>query len=73
MDDPGEGDWVYCPQLKPSKVTLFTIILYNSENNISKPIPNKSFVMFEMFYWSRYKVILSSIVQQCCEVTSLLQ
>jgi len=30
--------------LKPTKVTLFFKILYNPENNISDPIPNKFFV-----------------------------
>jgi len=57
------------PTLKSRKVTLFTMVLYNSENNISKPIPNKTFVMFELFYCSRYKAVLSSIVlsQQCSE------
>ena len=62
--------WGRSPTLKSKKVTLFTMILYNSEDNISKPIPNKTFVMFELSYFSRYKVILSSIVfsQQCSEV-----
>jgi len=36
------------PTLKYKKVTLFTMILHNSENNIPKPIPNKTFVMFEL-------------------------
>jgi len=31
--DPGGGDRGDCPPLKLTKVTLFTIILYNSENN----------------------------------------
>jgi len=55
---------------KPTKVTLFTMILYNSENNTSKPTPNKSFVMFQLSHCSRYKAILSSIIllQQCYEV-----
>ena len=55
------------PPLKPTKVTLFTLFLYISENNISKPIPNKSLVMFEQSYCSRFQ---SSIVlpQRCCEV-----
>jgi len=46
------------------------MVLYNSENNTSKPIPNKTFVMFELSYCSRYMAILSSIVlsQQCSEV-----
>jgi len=34
--------------LEPTKLTPFTMILYNSENNISKTIPNKSFVTFEL-------------------------
>jgi len=36
--------------------------MYNSENNISKSIPNKTSVMFELSYCSRYKANLSSIV-----------
>jgi len=28
------GDWADRPTLKPTKVTLFAMILYNSENNI---------------------------------------
>ena len=58
------------PPLKPTKVILFTMILYNSENNTSKPIPNKSLVMFELSHCSGYDAILSSIAlsQQCCEV-----
>ena len=46
------------------------MVLYNSENNISKPIPNKTFIMFELSYCWRYKAIMSSIVlsQQCNEV-----
>ena len=58
------------PTLKSKEVTLFTMVLYNSENNISKPILNKTLVMFELSYCSRYKAILSSIVlsQQCSEV-----
>jgi len=28
------GDWGDRPPLKPTKVTLFTMILYNSENSI---------------------------------------
>jgi len=65
--------WGRSPTLKSKKVTLCTMILYNSENNISKPIPNKTFVMFELSYFSRYKVILSSIVfsQQCSEVYAI--
>jgi len=35
--------------LKSKKLTLFTMILSNSENNISKTIPNKTF-MFELSY-----------------------
>jgi len=34
--------------LKTTKVTLSTMKLYNSENNISKPILNKFFVKLEM-------------------------
>jgi len=62
-------------RLKPTKVTLFTILFYNSENNISKPIPNKCFVMFAMSHCSRYKAIMSSIAlsQQCCEVYFISQ
>jgi len=58
------------PPLKPTKVTLFAISWCNSENNISKPIPNTSLVKFEFPHCSRYKTILSTIVlsQQCCEV-----
>ena len=58
------------PTLKSKKVTLFTMVLYKSENNTSKPIPNKTFVMFELSYCSRYMAILSSIVlsQQSSEV-----
>jgi len=37
------------------------MVLYNSENNISKPIPNMTFVRFELPYCSRYKAILLSI------------
>jgi len=40
------------PTLKPTKVTLFTIILYNSENNIRDKVTLSS-------------VVLS---QQCCEM-----
>jgi len=50
------------PTLKSKEVTLFTTVLYNLENNISKPIPNKTLVMFELSYCSRYNAILSSIV-----------
>ena len=32
--DPGMGEWGDRPPLKPTKVTFFTIILHNSENNI---------------------------------------
>ena len=55
--------------LKPTKVTPFTVILYNSENNISKTIPDKSFVTFELSHCLQ-QAILSSIVlsQQCYEV-----
>jgi len=55
--------------LKPTKVTPFTVILYNSENNISKTLPNKSFVTFELFHCLQ-QAVLSSIVlsQQCYEV-----
>jgi len=42
------------PHLKPTKVTLFTMILYNSENSIRE--------VFELCHCSRYKAILSSIV-----------
>ena len=58
------------PTLKSKELTLFTMVLYNSENNISKPFLNKTLVMFELSYCSRYKAILSSIVgsQQCSEV-----
>jgi len=31
---PGGSDWGDYPPLKPTKVTLFTMILYNSENSI---------------------------------------
>ena len=41
------------PTLKSKKVTLFTMVLYNSENYISKPILNKTFVMFQLSYCSR--------------------
>ena len=46
------------------------MVLYKSENSISKPITNKSFVMFQMSQCPRYKAIISSIVlsQQFCEV-----
>jgi len=56
--------------LKPTKITSFTMILYNSESDISKPFPNKTFVMFEMSQCSQYKAILLSVVlsQQCCEI-----
>jgi len=45
------------------------MILYNSENNTSKPNRNKT-IMLEMSYWSWNKAILSSIVlsQQCSKV-----
>jgi len=39
--------------VKPTKVTSFTMILYNAENNILKPIPNKFFVTFELLHCSR--------------------
>jgi len=44
------------------------MIFYNSENDISKTIPNKTFAMFELSHCSRHKAILSSIVvsQQYC-------
>jgi len=32
--DPGEAIGVIAPPLKPTKVTLFTMILYNLENSI---------------------------------------
>ena len=56
--------------MKRTKVTLFTMILYNSANNISKPIPSKSFVTFNLFHCLREKVTVSSIVlsPQFCEV-----
>ena len=65
--DPGVTIGAIAP-LKPTKVSLFTMMLYNSENNVSKPIPNKSFVMFKLSHCSRYKAILSFIVasQQFC-------
>ena len=58
------------PTVKSKRVILFTMFLYSSENTTSKPIPNKTFVMFELSYCSRYMVILSSIAlsQQCSEV-----
>jgi len=56
--------------IKSTKIILFTMILYNSENNVSKPIPDKSLVVFELSQCSIFKIILSSIFlsQQCCEV-----
>jgi len=45
--DPGTGRLGRSPSLKPTKITLFTMILHNSENNISKPNPSKSLVMFQ--------------------------
>jgi len=39
--DPG-GDWGDRTPVKPTKVTLFIMILYNLEDNISKPISIKS-------------------------------
>jgi len=38
--------------LKPTKQTA--MILHNLKNKISKPIPNKSLVMFDLFNCSRY-------------------
>jgi len=32
--DLGRGDWAVRPSLKPTKVTSFAVILYNSENSI---------------------------------------
>jgi len=66
--DGSRGSWSDRPP-KPTKVTLFAMILYNSGNNLSKTIPNKSYVMFEFSHCSRYKANLSSIVlsQQFCE------
>ena len=46
------GDWADRPPKKPEKVTLFTVILYNSENNIRDQVHLLS-------------IVLS---QQCCEV-----
>jgi len=43
------------PPLKLTKVTLFTMILYNARNNMSKPIPNKSLVIFELSHCSRIR------------------
>jgi len=55
--------------LEPTKVTSFTMILYNSGNNIPKLIANKFLVMFELPHCSRFEAILSSILsQQRCEV-----
>ena len=34
------------------------MILYNSENNISKPIPNKSFSRLKLSHCLRYKAIV---------------
>ena len=44
-----QGAIAHSPPLKPTKVTLFTMVLYNSEINISKTIPSQSLVMFELF------------------------
>jgi len=59
--------------LKPTKVTFFTEMFYNSENNISKLISKRSIVIFEMPHCLQYKAILSTTVlsQQCCEVLHL--
>jgi len=39
--------------LKPTKVTLLNIILYNLENNILKPIPNISFGQCSIYLFVR--------------------
>jgi len=62
----------WSPTLKSKKVTLFTMVLYNSENNASTTIPNKTFVMFELSYCSRYMAILSYIVLSAQCTPSLL-
>ena len=70
MADPRVAIGAIAP-LKPTKVTLFTMSFNNSENNnLSKLIPNKCFITFEMSHWLQYKPILSSIVlsQHFCEV-----
>jgi len=56
------------PPLKPKKVTLITMISYNSASNISKPVLSNSFVVFELSH--HVGLLQSSIVvsQQCCEV-----
>ena len=38
----GGGDWGYRPPLKPTKVTFFTMILYNSERHLTAK-----------YYWNR--------------------
>ena len=74
LDSCGLTQWLgqlgWSTLLKPTKVTLFTMILCNLESNISKPIWNKSFIMFGTSHCSRCKAIVLSIVlsQQCCEV-----
>ena len=60
------------PTLKPKKVTLFTMVLCNLENNTSKPTPNK-ISSCSNCHCSRYMAILSSVVlsQQCSEVYTI--
>jgi len=48
---------------KPTKATFFTMVFYILENNISKPIPNKSFVMLEMFQCAPNLLFIHC---QCC-------
>jgi len=55
--------------LKPTNVTPFTMTLYNSENNISKTIPNKSFVTFELIHCLQQAIVSFNVLsQQCYEV-----
>jgi len=68
--EPGADPRGTISPLKTKKVALFTMILCNSENKISKTNRNKSVIMFELSHCSRYKPVLSSIVlsQQCYEL-----
>jgi len=43
--------WANDPTKKPTKVTLFAMFLYNSENNKLKPIPNRSLVELSNCSW----------------------
>jgi len=47
-EDPREGEWGDLPPLKPTKVTFFTMILYNLERHLTA-----NWISTAKYYWNR--------------------